>query len=33
MVVCAIWRGRGAPILSVLPDLVVAPVLSSADLT
>jgi orotate phosphoribosyltransferase len=33
VVVCAIWRGQGEPMVSRLPDLVVAPLLSSADLT
>jgi len=33
VVVCAIWRGQGEPLVSRLPDLIVAPLLSSADLT
>ena len=33
VVVCAIWRGQGEPMVSRLPDLIVAPLLSSADLT
>lgn len=33
VVVCAIWRGQGDPVISRLPDLAVAPLFSSADLT
>ena len=31
-VVCAIWRGKGAPAVAGLPDLPVIPVLTDADL-
>lgn len=31
-VVCAIWRGKGAPRIAALPDLAVTPALTDADL-
>lgn len=32
-VVCAIWRGKGAPAIAAVPGLVVRPVLTEADLS